>query len=283
MRPNLSSPLTSPGTSPPSSVVSRLSSRLVPCLVSSHPSSALTSPLSLLPSLVSSLRAACLGGGTGSRLLGQDQGGRSVGLVKAGKEWVCSETAFFRRCACADRRVERPSSAEAVGRGGSGGSGKAWEAGSIPSALMCRVVPAGVVSGASATSAAAAAAGAAVSFPALRTRVATTHLGRPTEAPRAGSGSVAPSWPSCAHVLPPHCAPQCEARHRRITLAPAHPPEGGRADLVRPNLSSPPIPSALWPRLWHLGISPPLSLLSPLVVPHLVPHLVPPLVFPGRP
>ena len=87
---------------------------------------------------------------------------------------------IFWRCACADHRVERPSSAEAVGGGGSGGSGKAWEAGSIPSALMCRVVPAGVVSGAAATSAAAAAAGAAVSFPALRARVAGHHPPRPT-------------------------------------------------------------------------------------------------------
>ena len=54
-----------------------------------------------------------------------------------------------------------------------------------------------------------------LSFPALRTRAAGHHPPRPThssESPRASSGRVAPSRPTCKRVLPTRCAPQHAAR-----------------------------------------------------------------------
>ena len=79
-----------------------------------------------------------------------------------------------------------------------------------------------------------------LSFPALQTQAAGHRPPRPThssESPRAGSGRVTPSRPTCKRVLPTCCAPQ-HAAHSPTRIHAAHLPESGRAGLVRPRRPS---------------------------------------------
>ena len=78
--------------------------------------------------------------------------------------------------------------------------------------------------------------GASAEFPCLADPGGRPPLPRPTrrsESPRAGSGRVHPSRPTCRRVLPAHCAPQRAARPP-TTIRAAHLPASGRAGLVRP-------------------------------------------------
>ena len=62
-----------------------------------------------------------------------------------------------------------------------------------------------------------------LSFPTLRTRAAGHHPPRPThrsESPRAGSGRVVPSRPTCKRVPPTRCAPQRAAHSPTVFTRP---------------------------------------------------------------